>query len=239
METVESRVAEDHVVCTFERDHLKGYGLFSVIFFTTKGNLEGDGPKGLSLAARNHSIKGDSTIAELGLGKAKFCQSFHVHDVQAAVAIHYTLGELIALYHRAYYHGVISIRDVLWMIVVALVHRYFRPSDVLADFWHGGIEGAHSSSLCLGRGGSKECVKSSLFIGVFEWVAHASPTLCLFSGFGRRVFIHITAILGFLVLVRFSFATRPLSPAALVASFLICLDVIDKFAVPVGVIALP
>jgi hypothetical protein len=82
-------------------------------------------------------------------------------------------------------------------------------------------------------------VKGSLFIGVFEWVARASPTLCLFDGFGRRVFIHITAILGFLILVRFSFATRPLSLVALVASFLIRLDVVDKLAVPVGVIALP
>jgi hypothetical protein len=82
-------------------------------------------------------------------------------------------------------------------------------------------------------------VKGSLFIGVFEWIAHACPTLCLFGGFGHRVFIHITAVLGFLVLVRFSFATRPLSPVALVASFLIHLDVVDKFAVPVGVIALP
>jgi hypothetical protein len=75
METMEGRAAEDHVVCTFERDHLKGY-------------LEGDGPEGLSLAARNHSIKSDSTMAELGLGKAEFCQSFHVHDIQATAAIH-------------------------------------------------------------------------------------------------------------------------------------------------------
>jgi hypothetical protein len=88
METVEGGAAEDHVVCTFERDHLKGYRLFSVIFFTAEGNLEGDGSEGLSLAARNHSIKGDSTMVELGLGKAKFCQSFHVHDVQAVAAIH-------------------------------------------------------------------------------------------------------------------------------------------------------
>jgi hypothetical protein len=58
--------------------------------------------------------------------------------------------------YRAYYHGLISIRDVLWMIVAAPVHGYFRPSDVLADFWHGGIEGAHSSSLCLSRGRSKD-----------------------------------------------------------------------------------
>jgi hypothetical protein len=87
METVEGGAAEDHVVCTFERDHLKGYGLFSVIFFTAEGNFEGDGPEGLSLVARNHYVKGDSTMAELGLGKAKFCQSFHVHDVQAAAAI--------------------------------------------------------------------------------------------------------------------------------------------------------
>jgi hypothetical protein len=82
-------------------------------------------------------------------------------------------------------------------------------------------------------------VKGSLFIGVFEWVARGSPTLCLVGGFGRRVFIHITIILGFLVLVRFSFATRSLSPVALVASFLVHLDVVKKFAVPVGVVALP
>jgi hypothetical protein len=88
METVEGRATEDHMVCTFERDHLKGYGLFSVIFFTIEGNLEGNGPEGLSLAARNHSIESDSTMAELGLGKAELCQSFHVHDVQAAAAIH-------------------------------------------------------------------------------------------------------------------------------------------------------
>jgi hypothetical protein len=45
METMESRAAEDYVVCTFEGDHLKGYGLFSIIFFTTEGNLEGDRPR--------------------------------------------------------------------------------------------------------------------------------------------------------------------------------------------------
>jgi hypothetical protein len=88
MEAVEGGAAKDHVVCTFERDHLKGYRLFSVIFFTAEGNLEGDGPEGLSLATRNHSIKGDSTMAELGFGKAKLCQSFRVHDIQAAAAIH-------------------------------------------------------------------------------------------------------------------------------------------------------
>jgi hypothetical protein len=82
-------------------------------------------------------------------------------------------------------------------------------------------------------------VKCSFFVGIFEWVARASSTLCLFSGFGRMVFVHITAILGFLILVRFSFATRPLSPIVFVASFLIRLDVVDKFAVLVGVIALP
>jgi hypothetical protein len=141
--------------------------------------------------------------------------------------------------YRAYYHGVISIQDVLWVIFVAPVHRYFGPSDVLADFWHGGIEGAHSGSLCLSRGGSKKHVKGSFFVGIFEWVTYAIPTLCLFGGFGRRVFVHITAILGLLILVRFSFATRPLPPVALVASFLIHLDIVDKFAVPVGVIALP
>jgi hypothetical protein len=80
-------------------------------------------------------------------------------------------------------------------------------------------------------------VKGSLF-GVLVWVTRASSTLGLFGGFGRRVFFHIAAILGLLFLVRFSFATRPLSSGVFVASFLIRLDVIDKFAVPVGVIAL-
>jgi hypothetical protein len=70
METVEGRAAEDHVVCTLERDHLEGYGLFAVIIFIAEGNLEGNGPEGLSLAAMNHSIESDSTMAELGLGKA-------------------------------------------------------------------------------------------------------------------------------------------------------------------------
>jgi hypothetical protein len=54
----------------------------------------------------------------------------------------------------------------------------------------------------------------------------------------RRVFIHIAAILGLLFLVRFSFAARSLSPGAFVASFLVRLDVIDKLAVLVGMIAL-
>jgi hypothetical protein len=81
-------------------------------------------------------------------------------------------------------------------------------------------------------------VKGSFFIGIFEWVTHASPTLCLFGGFGRRVFVHITDILGLLILVRFSFTTRSLLPVALVASFLVRLDVVDKITVPVGVIAL-
>jgi hypothetical protein len=62
--------AEDHVVCTFEWDYLKGYGLFAIIIFIAEGNLEGNGPKGLSLAARNHSIESDSTMAELCLGEA-------------------------------------------------------------------------------------------------------------------------------------------------------------------------
>jgi hypothetical protein len=88
METMEGGAAEDHMVGTFEWDDLKGYGLFSVVFLTTESNLEGNRPEGLSLAARDHSIKGDSTMAELGLGKAELCQSFHVHDVQAAAAIH-------------------------------------------------------------------------------------------------------------------------------------------------------
>jgi hypothetical protein len=72
----------------------------------------------------------------------------------------------------------------------------------------------------------------------FDWISLVSIPLCLFGGFRRGVFIHITAIPGFLVFVRFPFAMRPLSPAALEASFLIRLEVIDKFAVPVGVIAL-
>jgi hypothetical protein len=138
--------------------------------------------------------------------------------------------------YRAYHHGIIAIWDVLWMIIAALVHRYFGPSDVLADFWHCGIKGAHSSSLCLSRGESKECVKGTFF--VLDWVTLASTTLCLFSGFGRRVFVHVTAIPGLLVFVRFSFATRPLSLAAFETSFLICLEVIDKLVVLVGVVAL-
>jgi hypothetical protein len=85
---MEGGAAENHVVCTFEWDHLKGYELFSVILFATEGYLKGDGPEGLSLAARNHSVKSDSTMVELGLGKAEFCQSFHVHDIQAVAAIH-------------------------------------------------------------------------------------------------------------------------------------------------------
>jgi hypothetical protein len=79
-------------------------------------------------------------------------------------------------------------------------------------------------------------VKGSLF-GVLVWVTRASSTLGLFGGLGRRVFFHITAILGLLFLVRFSLATRPLSSGAFVASFLVRLDDIDKLAVPVGVIA--
>jgi hypothetical protein len=138
--------------------------------------------------------------------------------------------------YRAYHHGVISIWDVLWMIIAAPVHRYFGPSDVLADFWHGGIKGAHGSSLCLSRGGSKECVKGTFF--VLDWVTLASATLCLFGGFWCRVFIHITAIPGLLVFVRFSFAMRPLSPAAFETSFLIRLEVVDKLAVLVGMVAL-
>jgi hypothetical protein len=79
-------------------------------------------------------------------------------------------------------------------------------------------------------------VKGTFF--VLDWVTLASTTLCLFGAFSRRVFVHVTAIPGLLVFVRFPFATRPLSPAALEASFLICLEVIDKLAVPVGVVAL-
>jgi hypothetical protein len=79
-------------------------------------------------------------------------------------------------------------------------------------------------------------VKGTFF--VLDWVTLASTTLCLFGGFGHRIFVYVTAIIGLLVFVRFSFTTRPLSPVALEASFLVCLEVVDKFAVPVGVIAL-
>jgi hypothetical protein len=88
MEAMEGGEPKDHVVSAFERDNLKGYGLFSVVFLTIEGNLEGDGPKGLGLATRNHPIKGDRAMAELGLGKAELRQGFHVHDVQAVAAIH-------------------------------------------------------------------------------------------------------------------------------------------------------
>jgi hypothetical protein len=88
METVEGGATEDHVVCTLERNHLEGYGLFAVIIFIAEDNLEGDGTEGLSLAARNHSVESDSTMAELGLGEALIRQGFHVHDIQAAAAIH-------------------------------------------------------------------------------------------------------------------------------------------------------
>jgi hypothetical protein len=70
VKTVESKEAEDNVVCTLERDHLEGDGLFAVIIVIAEGDLESDGPKGLCLAARNHSIESDSTMAELGLGEA-------------------------------------------------------------------------------------------------------------------------------------------------------------------------
>jgi hypothetical protein len=79
-------------------------------------------------------------------------------------------------------------------------------------------------------------VKGSFLL--FDWICLASVPLCLFGGFGRWVFIHITAIPRLLVFVHFSFATRPLSSAALEASFLFRLEVVDKLAVPVGVIAL-
>jgi hypothetical protein len=38
---MEGRAAEDHMVGALERDYLKGYGLFAVVIFITKGNLEG------------------------------------------------------------------------------------------------------------------------------------------------------------------------------------------------------
>jgi hypothetical protein len=72
VKTVEGRATEDHVVCTVEWDYLEGYGLFVVIIVIAEGNLEGNGPEGLGLAARNHSIESDSIMAELGLGKAYF-----------------------------------------------------------------------------------------------------------------------------------------------------------------------
>jgi hypothetical protein len=70
METMEGGASEDHMVCTLERNHLEGYGLFVVIIYIAEGNLEGDGPEGLSLAARNHYVESDSTMVELGLGEA-------------------------------------------------------------------------------------------------------------------------------------------------------------------------
>jgi hypothetical protein len=79
-------------------------------------------------------------------------------------------------------------------------------------------------------------VKGTFF--VLDWVALASATLCLFGGFWRRVFVHVTAIPGLLVFVRFPFATRLLSPATLEASLLIRLKVVAKLAVLVGMIAL-
>jgi hypothetical protein len=67
---MEGGVAEDHVVCTLERDHLDSYRHFAVVIFIAEGNLKGDGPKRFSLVARNHFIESDSTMAELGLGEA-------------------------------------------------------------------------------------------------------------------------------------------------------------------------
>jgi hypothetical protein len=70
METMEGRAAKDHVVCTLERDHLKGYGLLAVIIFIAEGDLEGDLCEGLCLAARNHSVERYSAMEELGFGEA-------------------------------------------------------------------------------------------------------------------------------------------------------------------------
>jgi hypothetical protein len=123
------------------------------------------------------------------------------------------------------------------MIFTAPLHRHFGPSDILADFRHGGIQEAHSGSLRLSHGGTKERMEGSLF-SIFIWVTHVSSTLGFFGGFGRRVFFHIVAILGLLFLVCLSFATRSLSSGAFLASFLIRLDVIDKLVVLIGVIAL-
>jgi hypothetical protein len=52
VKAVEGRAAEDHMVCTLERDHLEGYGLFAVIIFIAEGDLGGDGPEGLCLVTR-------------------------------------------------------------------------------------------------------------------------------------------------------------------------------------------
>jgi hypothetical protein len=70
VKTVEGRAAEDHMVCTLERDHLKGYGLLAVIIFIAEGDLEGDLCEGLCLAARNHSVERYSAMEELGFGEA-------------------------------------------------------------------------------------------------------------------------------------------------------------------------
>jgi hypothetical protein len=113
METVECRAAKYHMVRALKGYHLKGYRLFAEIFFIGKGYLESDGSQRFRLATRNHSIKSDNTMAELGLGEAKFGERFGVHDFQAAATIHKALGELIALDQRVDYHGIVSIWDVL------------------------------------------------------------------------------------------------------------------------------
>jgi hypothetical protein len=43
MEIVEGGAAKDHVLGTFEGNHLKGYRLFMEIVFIAEGDLEGDG----------------------------------------------------------------------------------------------------------------------------------------------------------------------------------------------------
>jgi hypothetical protein len=37
------------------------------------------------------------------------------------------------------HHGIVSIRDVLWVIIAAPLHWHIRPSDVLVDLRYGGI----------------------------------------------------------------------------------------------------
>jgi hypothetical protein len=72
---------------------------------------------------------------------------------------------------------------VLWVIFVDLLHRYFGPSDVLADLRHGGVKGAHVGSLCLSRGRSKEGVKDSFLCFLYGFDPPA-PASVFSEGFG-------------------------------------------------------
>jgi hypothetical protein len=76
METMEGGAAEYHMVRALKGHHLKSYGPFEEILFIAEGNLDSDVPQRFCLAARDHSIKSDSTMAELGLGEAKFGDCF-------------------------------------------------------------------------------------------------------------------------------------------------------------------